>query len=204
MGRTVRSQLLLAFVALPCLSQEPAEVMHAAMGMVSPAGASSQRMELAWMLSLGNTLWLDATFGLRFNLEYHNFGLTHQLIKELGAPSDSYGDMSALVFNGLWKLHPSSNTGAYVIFGGGAYQRRLYFTQTNAEPIAKNEPWTGLSTGEILPERLTTTRMGLNAGLGWETPSRNGSTFFVELSFVRIFTQGQAMDMVPLVVGTRF
>lgn len=178
--------------------------MHAALGMAFPAGSSSQRMELAWTLHFGSTLWLGNTFGIRCNLEYHNFGLTRQLINQIEVPSDSFGDMSAMVFSGLWKLHASGNTGVYVTLGGGGYQRRLYFTQTNAAPLKENEPWTGLSAGDVPPERLTTTRPGLNAGLGWQTPLKDGSTLFIELTYVRIFTQGQAMEMLPLVVGTRF
>lgn len=200
----MRFKACLLSLALPlCAMEDDREVMHAAMGMVAPVAQSNARMELAWSLSIGNTYWPGNFFGIRLNLDYHNFGLSHSLLRTVGA-KDGLGEIFSFRFSGVWVLHRSETSALYFTSGIGGYQRQISLEEPGNQALLENDAWLDLEKGQIPPEIIKTNRPGLHIGLGWECPMGRGTTLFIEAEYHRVFTHGITMDFVPVMVGTRF
>lgn len=213
MGNTLHPRpwflVVIALASLPSSARQPqtqGEIMHAALGVDFPAGLSADRMEGGFTFQIGNTLMLSPRSGLRARLEYHNFGLSHRLLRAVNA-QEGYGEIAAFTLGGIWRLHSPARPGfsavqpgLYAGLGVGFYQRRLYFKQTTqGSPVVSGDPWVGIDAGDIPPESIITNRPGIHASLGWEA-----TTFFVELGYRRIFTPGAPMEYLPLVMGAHF
>jgi hypothetical protein len=179
------------------------EEMHAAVGAVVPAGPTEARLETGWTFAIGGVYWFAPRLGLHAELAVHRFGLSTELQDAIGPAKDGLATIVVVPISGVWRLHDQGDGGFYLLAGPGIYNRQVALDEPSTAPLAQGEPWAGTRAGWTPRESLTTTRLGANAGLGWEHPLGRGS-FFVEVRYHRMFTRGLPTEFVPVVVGSRF
>lgn len=167
-------------------SQEGVEQMHGAVGAVFPSGPTKDLLDVGLTVAFGGIYWLGPRMGVHAELSYDRINPA----SSLGAGAEA-GQIYGLTVGAAWKLH-SGPTGLYVVTSGGVHNVRM----TTIPDTLPAEPG--------MVSVTSSTRGGVTGILGFETPLGGGKTFFVEARWQRIFTRNQAMDLIPLVVGTRF
>lgn len=179
------------------------ETMQGAIGGVFPAGPSESRLEAGWSLAFGGIYWFSDRIGLHTELGIHRFGMSNLLRTEIGPAKDGLATILAIPVNGVFRLHDVGESGFYVLGGPGLYNRQLELSEPATAPLPRDEPWAGVRAGWTPQATLSTTRAGVNAGIGWEKPMARGY-FFVEVRYHRIFTRGLPTEFIPVLFGTRF
>ena len=179
------------------------EEAQGAVGGAFPTGPSERRLEAGWSFAFGGIYWFSERVGIHSELGVHRFGLSDHLRNAIGPAKDGLATILAVPVNGVLRLHGEGEAGLYLLAGMGIYHRQLELTEPATAPLGADEPWAGTMAGQVPQETLTTTRGGLDAGLGLEIPLARGN-FFVEIRYHRIFTRGLATEFVPVVLGTRF
>lgn len=195
MSSPLRCSALLLSAALTLGAQSPygappsnvgLEQMHGAVGVVFPQGDTQNLLDAGFTVAFGGIYWVAPHVGVHAELSYDHINPAPGV-----GPGAGAGQIYAFTAGAAWKLH-SGRTGFYLVTSGGIHNIRMA-TVPDTLPV---EPGTFTMT--------TTTRGGATGILGFETPLGSGGTFFIEARYQRIFTRGQALDLIPLMVGTRF
>jgi hypothetical protein len=135
-----------------------------------------------------------------FVLEFMNswLGLTDQALQQNGAV-DGDANIWSVTLNPIWRFRIGGPVGGYLIGGGGYYQRdyRLIEQQQVNDPVF----------GPLLVDEevhQTTDAGGVNVGMGLTCNLGWGTKFFVEARYHRIFTSGDATQIIPVTIGLRW
>jgi hypothetical protein len=135
-----------------------------------------------------------------FVLEFANnwLGVTNQALTQNGA-FDGDANVWSFTVNPIYRFRLGGPFGAYVIGGGGYYQRELRFfeEQTIIDPFFGPIP----ATVEV---RNTDDTGGVNVGAGLTWNWGWGTKFFVEARYHYVFTSGNATQIIPITFGFRW
>ncbi len=195
--------LALVMAAASLAQGQGTEVGQGAIGGAFPAGPSESRLEAGWSFAFGGIYWFSDRVGIHSELGIHRFGLSDRLRHDIGPAQDGLATVLSIPVNGVLRLHGAGEAGLYLLAGLGLYHRQLELSAPATDPLPQDEPWAGTRAGWTPQANLSTTRGGLDAGLGWELPQGRGH-FFVEVRYHRMFTRGLPTEFIPVVVGTRF
>lgn len=197
--------LLLAASVLGAQEYGPGlEQNHVVLGFSAPLGEASRNLDLGWLAGVGGTYWFTPTWGLHLEGQLNRFTLSDRLLKELGPATSGRGELYALLFHAAWRPGGSPGHGPYLLLGGGGAYRRIEVIQKTPTAVPQGQGWVGVAPGELPATEYTSSRPACSVALGWEGSLRRGGNLFIELRYLRVFTRGGAMDLVPVVVGTRF
>lgn len=192
-------------VAQPSWDRSDPEELHAVVGFLFPPGSTGQRLDAGWSAGFGSTYWVTERAGVQLELGYARMGLSRKLLRELEVVDDGVAEIYSAVLNGVFRLHPRGSGSFYVQAGGGLYQRRLSFHQNLPGLMPQDHPWAGLAPSTVPGDAYATaTRGGVDVALGWESAIRGQGRTFFEIRCHRIFMEGEAMTLLPVVVGIRF
>lgn len=180
------------------------EQNHVVFGLSAPLGESSRNLDLGWLAGVGGTYWFTANWGLHLEGQLNRFTLSDRLLKELGPAASGRGELYALLFHAAWHPGGTPGHGVYLLLGGGGAYRRIEVVQKTPTAVPQGQGWVGVSPGELPAAEYTSSRPAFSAALGWEGSLRGGANLFIELRYLRVFTRGGAMDLLPVAVGTRF
>ena len=182
--------VLLASAALsaqiPELPQAGVEQMYGAVGAVFPSGATKDVLDAGLTVGFGGVHWLGPRLGVQAELGYDRIDPAPSL-----GDGAQVGQIFGLTVGLACRLHRGPS-GLYLAGAGGVHKVRMS-TVPDTLPVVPGTFQT-----------VSSTRGGVTGTLGFEAPLGGGRTFFVEARWQRIYTRGQALDLVPLVVGTRF
>ncbi len=195
--------LALVMAVAPLVQSQGLEETQGAIGGAFPAGPTDSRLEAGWSFAFGGVYWFSERVGIHTELAVHRFGLSDRLRNAIGPAKDGLATILSIPVNGMFRLHGEGGSGLYILGGLGIYHRQLELSEPATAPLAMDEPWAGTRAGWVPSETLSTTRGGVDGGLGWEMPLDRGY-FFVEIRYHRIFTRDLPTEFIPVVVGTRF
>jgi hypothetical protein len=204
--------VVLAPAALPC----DGTVCWIVNGGFTPAlGVTSDYLKAGWTLGTGIVIQPDSTgpFAFQADLAYSDFNATHKLI-QLGQSQyfrtdGGRGDIWSLTVAGKF-LFPYDTDGphGYALLGLGAYHRYVELTQTALGTGFVCDPWwgycyPGVAVGEVVVANRSNTKLGFNAGVGFEYTLDNDSAWFVEARFHWI-NGSKATEFIPIQIGYEF
>jgi hypothetical protein len=139
-----------------------------------------------------------------FVVEYMNAGLgvTNANLQSNGAIS---GDavVSGVTLNPIWRFRLDGPVGAYVIGGGGYYDRDVRFNQPVTFTFLNHlgNPETGTGT-ESVHQNNGAGGVNVGAGLTWNI--FRGTKLFLEVRYHYLFTSGYATQFLPITFGLRW
>jgi hypothetical protein len=149
------------------------------------------------------------TFGGGYNfnprlgwvLEFSNnwMGVTNQALTQNNAV-DGSANITSITLNPIWRFRLGGPVGAYIIGGGGYYQREMRFVVPAGQEFI---PFVGfVPVNEEVHQYDYTGGVNIGAGLtfnlGW------GTKFFMEARYHYIFTSGGATEIIPVTFGLRW
>jgi hypothetical protein len=128
-------------------------------------------------------------------------GATNSAIQQNGA-LDGDASIWSVTLNPVWRFRIAGPIGAYLIGGGGYYQREMRFD----EPVTVFVPTFhgGFDETGVETVRQTDDAGGVNIGGGLTWNWGWGTKFFVEARYHYIFTSGTATQIVPVTFGFRW
>jgi hypothetical protein len=135
-----------------------------------------------------------------FDLEFANdwLGLTNQALQQNGA-FDGDASIWSMTLDPIYRFRIGGPVGAYIIGGGGFYERQYHFI----EQQTVNDPFFGpILVNEDV--RQTTDAGGVNIGMGLTCNLGWGTKFFVEARYHHIFTSGGDTELIPVTIGLRW
>jgi opacity protein-like surface antigen len=195
---------------------------HFSTGLSLPQGTFSDIAEDDWVLYGGATYWPeDWPIGIDLELAYNGFDLNNAAIDAINdAIGDDPGntgeitggsiDVLSMTVDGIWspgtgKISPyiMAGVGGYYIDGEITSQGIVYYP-----PIC--DPWFwwcypgGVGPGTIVQNSVSTTKFGYNVGIGVNFEVSNGSQVYIEAKYMRIETNREPTEYIPIVVGYRW
>jgi hypothetical protein len=221
MRRILLASILLSLAGTRAWAQYDGEYRPAAPSWASPKSAALGPWRLNFDIGAGPTsaagppgeLGAGSNFqiGAGYNftpkegvvLEYMNsrVGISQTVLNQYGAVS-GVANVWALTINPVYRFRLAGPIGAYVIAGGGYYERDARY----------NEPGTGFVPGfhggfygpGTIVNREPDGAGGVNAGAGLTWNWGWGTKFFVEARYHRAFTAGYATQIIPVTFGLRW
>ena len=126
----------------------------------------------------------QAGFVIEFSQSW--LGLTDRALQQNNAV-DGSASVWSVTLDPIWRFHLGGPFGAYLIGGGGFYQRSEDFLVPFQFDVHQTDDAGGVNLGA-----------GLTWHLGW------GTKLFVEARYHRIFTPGGDTQIIPITFGLRW
>lgn len=136
-----------------------------------------------------------------FVIEYMNswLGVTDAALQQNGAiDGDAY--VWGITFNPVYRFRIGGPVGAYLIGGGGYYERDMRFD----EPVQLYNPFRGVSFEGTESVHQYDDTGGVNGGMGLTWNIGWGTKLFVEARFHYLFTSGKPTEIIPVTFGLRW
>jgi predicted porin len=157
-------------------------------------GATGQRLNSGANFEFGGGYNFTPRAG--FIIEYmdSDFSLSNSYLQSNGGAISGDADVWSFTLNPVWRFRLDGPIGAYLIGGGGYYERDLRF----------NSPATFHSIPFIQTVHSYDGTGGLNIGAGLTWNFHRGTKLFVEVRYHRLFTSGYATQLLPVTIGLRW
>jgi hypothetical protein len=170
-------------------------------GPTSVIGGSRDQLTNGWNINFGGGYNFTPRVGMILEFMNAGLGVTDAALQQNQA-TDGDAHVWSVTLNPVWRFRIGGPVGAYLIGGGGFYEREMIFD----EPVQVFVPSFG--GGFFVPGtetvRQTDDAGGVNVGggitcnLGW------GTKLFVEARYHHIFTSGGATRIIPVSIGLRW
>jgi opacity protein-like surface antigen len=168
-----------------------------------PQGHLADRADSGWTSSFDFTYNLTPQFRLRTEFGYsdNHINLKPTLANSVLDITGSHYNYN-LTENAVYAF-ANGPISFYVIGGLGAYRTTLSVDQI--VPVGYWDPWWGYwyGYGTSTIASRTTTKLGLNAGVGVSFKTGDAVSIFLETRYTQVQTQ-TTIDYIPFTVGIRF
>jgi hypothetical protein len=170
-------------------------------GPTAVAGGSRDSLSGGWNFQFGAGYNFNPRAGFVVEFMDAGLGLTDAELR-----SHQAGDGDAMVWsatlNPVWRFRLDGPIGAYIIGGGGYYQREKRFFEPG-EVFVPTFRGGFFAPGQV-EERDFDNTGGVNAGMGLTCHIGGGMKFFVEARYHYIFTSGAPTRIIPVTFGLRW
>lgn len=184
---------------------------HVDFGMTIPTGSNSDLLNTGWNFGFGVTFRQPgAPFGLRLDMNYSTNNVSAQGVYQAAGATKTdinggWVDSWNITADGEFRHHFNDQMYGYVLAGIGGYYNRIQLTEVGFGYICN--PWwyyCYYGTGNAVVVSNSSTKFGLNAGLGVGWHLQNGMSLFAEARYTWIDTSNVKVEYIPLVFGVRF
>jgi len=217
-----------ALLSLACASPAMAQFYYSSQtyrplhwqihGGYSPTiGTTSDYLQGGWTFGGGLTWYPSphSPLALRLDLSYSEYNATHNLLYQnataLQTRIDSgIGRTWGGDVDGQYDFAVAPGVNGYLIAGVGTYRREIQLYQTVLGAGYFCDPWWGFCGFGYFPASATVAsttsawQFSWNAGIGFDFPLGNGTSWFVDARYLRIGPSDQKSEFIPLRVGLRF
>jgi len=171
-------------------------------GPTPVAGPASNDLENGYNFTVGTGYNFSPRAGFIFEFMNSGFDLSDQALQSHNNAVDGSGSVWSLTLNPIWRFRVGGPIGAYIIGGGGFYQREERFTEPTSVVVqGHNGPFTE-DGYEDVHEFDSTGGVNAGAGLTWNVGW--GTKFYVEARYHYVFTAGKPTQLVPITFGFRW
>lgn len=145
-------------------------------------------------------------------IEYDRMRITQTALNSLGTPQAYPGGNvrdEAVTFNPVWHLHPKGYWDAYVMGGGGAFQRVQTLSKPAVATATGSDAFFGFNTPGFPASETnlsyTVTKPGLDVGFGLSYKVKWNFKLYAEARYNHVFMGSLGhMDYAPISVGVRW
>ena len=170
-------------------------------GPTPMVGGSSRQLNDGSNFVVGTGYNFTPRLGLDLEFLDAGLGVTDSALQQNGA-IDGTAHVWSVTLDPIWRFRIGGPVGAYVIGGGGYYERDMRFTEPaqvfvptfhggffapGLENVYQTDGAGGVNIG-----------MGVTCNLGW------GTKLYVEARYHYVFTAGGGTQMIPVTIGFRW
>jgi len=198
---------------LPLSAQESAYgffTAAAGAGFSTPVYRTGSNLDTGWNFrgQAGVNLF-DGHLGLLGEFAFDDMGVNSGVLNSLGYPG-GVARVYAFNFEPTIRFYTHGRATAYLMGGPGVYTRTLEFTAPTVAVVTGFSPFFGIYNYGVPAQQVlasyTTTRLGVNGGLGFDFRMGSGKNkFFAEARYTQMYTNtGHPMAWVPVSFGFRW
>jgi opacity protein-like surface antigen len=178
-------------------------------GVTPVVGDINKRLDTGWNFIAGAGWNFTQHFALDGEYQYNGLGLDNSVLREFNVP-DGNAHMWSLTANAIYRIHPESRFGAYLIGGGGLYHRVVQFTRPTLAQELVVDPFFGFVFPVLVPANVnlgtfTSNAGGVNAGGGFTFKLPNSDAkLYLESRYHWAGTHNTATQILPVTLGLRW
>jgi len=170
-------------------------------GPTTVVGGASQQINNGYNFNVGTGYNFTPRLGLTLEFLDAGLGATDAALQQNGA-IDGTAHMWSVTLEPVWRFRIGGPVGAYIIGGGGYYERDMRFTEPvevfvptyhggfyarGLEDVYQHDGAGGVNVGA-----------GITYNLGW------GTKLYVEARYHYVFTAGGNTEIIPVTIGFRW
>lgn len=205
--------LALVSTATPAQAADKPIIGYFGIGYSMTTGTTADYLESGWNLS-GGVVWHPnpaKPWGVRFDLGWNDFDATNELVSlgqnQNSRIDDGRGSMWSGTADAVFDFGGDRVRG-YAGVGLGVYRRYVELTQTALYSGYWCDPWwgvcyPGVTTGDVITDSDSLTKIGYNAALGVVFPLQSGGELYLEARY-HYMTSEKGTEYIPIVFGWRF
>ena len=183
-------------------------------GFSGTEGTTADYVNDGWNFSGGVLIHpaQDKPFAFRADLGYNRWDATKELLDLGGTDTvridDGWASMSTITGDILWEFGGKDHAGGYVGVGIGGYRRYVQLTEEVLVPGYICDPWWGIcypaaAVGDLIVADDKLTKIGYNAILGINFPTKSGGAFQLEIQYHRMDSE-EPTEFLPILIGYRW
>ena len=170
-------------------------------GFTPVAGSATNDLQNGYNFTVGTGYNFTPRAGFIFEFMNSGFNLSDQALQSHNAV-DGNASVWSLTLNPIWRFRIGGPIGAYIIGGGGFYQREERFTEPTS--VFVETPHGGFTESGFEDVHEFDDTGGVNAGAGLTWNVGWGTKFYVEARYHYVFTAGKPTQLIPVTFGFRW
>jgi len=164
-------------------------------------GSARDNLESGYNFNVGGGYNFTPRTGFVLEFMESGLGVTDKALQENNQATDGDASIWSFTLNPVWRFRISGPVGAYLIGGGGFYEREERFREP--ETVFALHGGRFFAPGFVDVHQIDDTG-GVNVGAGLTWNVGWGTKFYVEARYHYIFTTGAPTQMIPITFGFRW
>ncbi len=165
-----------------------------------------------WNAQAGLGYKFTPHFSLMVEAEYDRYRITDTALNTLGTPQGFPGGKfrtEAVTLDPVWHFHPKGSWDAYVMGGGGAFQRLQQLSTPTVATATGSNPFFGFNTpgypASDVKLAYTVNKPGVDVAAGLSVNVKWHLKLYAEVRYNHVFMGSLGhMDYIPISIGVRW
>ena len=170
-------------------------------GPTPVVGGSSRQLDNGSNFVVGSGYNFTPRLGLDMEFMDAGLGVTDSALQQNNA-TDGTAHLWSVTLDPIWRFRIGGPVGAYVIGGGGYYERDTRLTEQTRVFVPTYRG--GFYAPGLQDVYQTDGTGGLNAGVGITCNLGWGTKLYVEARYHYVFTSGGNTQLIPVTIGFRW